>query len=325
MYRYLLNISYIGTNFRGIQKIINKSAGGCGDNQTIQGCVELAMQKLHPTNEIDTKLSSRTDSGVHALHSTLHVDLESRNSEPFDPLKITGILNKQFNKKDLPIRVLSTQKVPNTFHCRYNALGRSYLYRFAVAKHRMDDIGKLKNANFNSFIPVEELSRCYFLQNCNFDIERLRAGSRMLLGVHNFRTFASISRQHSPSRDNPRFTLRKIDEINVKSGKTTAIDSNADLAESLYDYWEIEFKARSFLYKQVRRMVGALFALATGRIDERCIYEMLTIPSKNSWDPRVLLAPPFGLYLCRVHYNENDFVAVPQQVEENEFSATAAK
>lgn len=50
---------------------------------------------------------------------------------------------------------------------------------------------------------------------------------------------------------------------------------------------------------------------------------MLTIPSKNSWDHRILLSPPFGLYLCRVHYDEND-LKLPTKASENEFP-TAVK
>ncbi|XP_036338197.1 tRNA pseudouridine synthase-like 1 isoform X2 [Rhagoletis pomonella] len=324
MNRFLLNISYIGTNFRGIQKTFNKADEARVDTKTIQGCIELGLRALHPINEIQTVLSSRTDAGVHALHSTLHVDLQRRNSEPFDPTTITCVLNSLLHKNGLPIRVLSTQQVPENFHCRYNALGRTYLYRFAVAKGSNRCANPLKNHNFYAFLPVEEIDRCFFLQNSNFDIERLRSGTRMFLGLHNFRTFMNVSRQHSPTRDHPRYTLRVIDEINVKPGKSVAIGANAEKSESLYHYWDIEFKAKSFLYKQVRRMVGALLALATGRIDERSIYEMLTIPSKNSWDNRVLLSPPYGLYLCRVHYNEKD-LELPKNTNKNELSTAASE
>lgn len=134
----------------------------------------------------------------------------------------------------------------------------------------------------------------------------MKEASRMLLGLHDFRSFMSVSRQKSNSRDHPMFTVRRIDEINITTGKSAAIGPNAQLAEQLYDYWDIEIKAKSFLYKQVRRMVGALVAVATNRINEKCLYEMLTVPSKYTWDPRILLAPAFGLYLCRVHYNEED-------------------
>jgi len=126
----------------------------------------------------------------------------------------------------------------------------------------------------------------------------------MFIGVHDFRTFMSVSRQKGPSRDHPMFTVRKVDEINIRPGRSLALVPNASLASETYNYWDIEIKAKSFLYKQVRRIVGALIALGNGRIDERCLYQMLTIPSKNSWDHRVLLAPACGLYLCRVHYRD---------------------
>lgn len=145
------------------------------------------------------------------------------------------------------------------------------------------------------------------IRNTSFDVERMRKASLMFLGRHDFRTFMSVSRQKSPSRDHPFFTLRSIDAINIKPGRCTAIGHSRELAETLYDFWDIEIHAKSFLYKQVRRIVGSLLAVATNRINEKCLYEMLTIPSKHSWDPHILLAPACGLYLMKVHYNEKDF------------------
>ncbi|XP_017028714.1 tRNA pseudouridine synthase-like 1 isoform X1 [Drosophila kikkawai] len=308
MHRYLLNISYIGTTFRGIQKTINKSEPARLDTNTIQGCLELALRVFRPANEIQTVLSSRTDAGVHALHSTVHVDLERRDGQPYDTSALTGVLNRTLDKQRLPIRVLSSRLVDDSFHCRYHATGRTYLYRIAVAKAppAADDSGKLRNRGYEAYIPVEEIDRCYFLQSQNpsFDIERVRSGARMFIGVHDFRTFMSVSRQKGPTRDHPMFTLRKIDEINILAGRSLALASNATLATETYDYWDIEIKAKSFLYKQVRRIVGTLIALGSGRINEKDIYQMLTIPSKNSWDHRIHLAPACGLYLCRVHYRE---------------------
>ncbi|XP_068142316.1 tRNA pseudouridine synthase-like 1 [Drosophila tropicalis] len=306
MHRYLLNISYIGTTFRGIQKTVNKLDQPRLDTNSVQGCLELALRVFRPTNEIQTVLSSRTDAGVHALHSTVHVDLERYDGQPYALTTLTGVLNRTLDKQRLPIRVLSTELVPDSFHCRYHAIGRTYLYRFAVARNSPVDDGKLKNRGYEAFIPVEELDRCYFLQAASFDIERLRSAARLFLGIHDFRTFMSVSRQKGPSRDHPMFTVRKIDEINIRPGHSLALNAHAKLANETYDHWEIEIKAKSFLYKQVRRIVGTLLALGTGKIDEKCIYQMLTIPSKNSWEPRILLAPACGLYLCQVHYKDRD-------------------
>lgn len=49
-------------------------------------------------------------------------------------------------------------------------------------------------------------------------------------------------------------------------------------------------------------MVGVLIAAGNGKINQRNIYEMLTVPSKYSWDHRILPAPSYGLYLSNVEY-----------------------
>lgn len=54
-------------------------------------------------------------------------------------------------------------------------------------------------------------------------------------------------------------------------------------------------------------MIGALIAVGSRRITEKDVYEMITIPSKHSWIPGLTVMPPFALYLCKVHYNEDDF------------------
>lgn len=74
----------------------------------------------------------RTDAGVHAIHTTMHVDLETYESTCYSPKVITGRLNQYFNKNNIPIRILKTYLVPNNFKCRHNAIARTYLYRLGV-------------------------------------------------------------------------------------------------------------------------------------------------------------------------------------------------
>lgn len=144
--------------FSGIQKTVNKKEEPRLDTTTVQGSIELGLKALHPVNPIVVHLSSRTDAGVHALDSTVHVDLERYDGQPFEDFKITHLLNKLFYKNELPIRVLKTTLVPDEFHCRYNAKSRSYLYRIGVAKT------PFSQKNFNAYIPIEELERCFFIQ-----------------------------------------------------------------------------------------------------------------------------------------------------------------
>lgn len=62
---------------------------------------------------------------------------------------------------------------------------------------------------------------------------------------------------------------------------------------------------------QIRRIIGALCAVAEGKIVERDIYEMLTIPSYRMWDDlaeRKLIqtAPACGLYFIGLNYRPEE-------------------
>lgn len=59
--------------------------------------------------------------------------------------------------------MLSSIIVPDTFHCRFNAKSRSYIYRIAVAKEKINPEIDVKAHYFN-YIPIEEIDRCYFIQ-----------------------------------------------------------------------------------------------------------------------------------------------------------------
>lgn len=132
---------------------------------TIQGAIELGLQKLNPINEIKLQLSSRTDAGVHALHSTVQIDLHRRNGQPYHQTVFPLALNRFFFKERLPIRVLSAQHVPDTFHCRFNARSRTYLYRLATPKANATPIELQSLLQCHTkFIPIEEIDRCYFTQ-----------------------------------------------------------------------------------------------------------------------------------------------------------------
>lgn len=51
-------------------------------------------------------------------------------------------------------------------------------------------------------------------------------------------------------------------------------------------------------------MIGTLVAVADGSINQRDVYEMLTIPSHCSWNHKVNPVPAHGLYLLNVEYPE---------------------
>lgn len=69
--------------------------------------------------------------------------------------------------------------------------------------------------------------------------------------------------------------------------------------------------------QQVRRMVGALISVAAGHISIEDIQYMLENPSKHSWNNRINVVPPYGLYLVGVEYDPLEIV-MPQEINEQD-------
>lgn len=99
----------------------------------------------------------RTDTGVHALSNTCHVDLETLGEEPFEPRFVSTFINKLLVRWDIPIRIINAFAVPDSFHCRYNAVSRTYLYKLIAIKP--DD---LTPHPLLQHIPIELNNRAWF-------------------------------------------------------------------------------------------------------------------------------------------------------------------
>lgn len=64
-------------------------------------------------------------------------------------------------------------------------------------------------------------------------------------------------------------------------------------------------------------MVGTIIAAGNGRIKQRDVYEMLTIPSKYSWRHKIQPASSCGLYLTNVEYPNEIFVSNQTTVDDS--------
>uniref|UniRef100_U3K3Q8 tRNA pseudouridine synthase n=2 Tax=Ficedula albicollis TaxID=59894 RepID=U3K3Q8_FICAL len=107
-----------------------------------------AAAKLRPSSPIKFHISSRTDSGVHALANAAHLDVPPRPGKAdFTGQQLAQGLNHHLRPE--PIRILSAQRVPSTFHARFSALSRTYIYRL------------LLGCAHHSQIPVFERDLCW--------------------------------------------------------------------------------------------------------------------------------------------------------------------
>ncbi|XP_055638119.1 tRNA pseudouridine synthase-like 1 isoform X2 [Toxorhynchites rutilus septentrionalis] len=187
---------------------------------------------------------------------------------------------------------------------RFRGIQKSIIPGSGCADDPLSIEGLLEIA-LRRFEPVNEFKIKLSSRHPKFEIDRMLRVAKQFEGYHDFRTFMSIARGNDRQMD-PSYTLRQIDHISIERSISMASVFNRELADKCYEFWDIRIKAKSFLYKQVRRMVGAWIAAAEERISERDIYEMLTIPSQNSWCDRAVVAPAYGLYLCQVEYNPTD-------------------
>jgi tRNA U38,U39,U40 pseudouridine synthase TruA len=63
-------------------------------------------------------------------------------------------------------------------------------------------------------------------------------------------------------------------------------------------------------------MVGALISVAAGRISIEDIRYMLENPSEHSWNKRIVVVPPHGLYLTDVEYDPLEMAMSQETVEQ---------
>ncbi|NXL79033.1 PUSL1 protein, partial [Leptocoma aspasia] len=190
--------------------------------------LQRAAEQLRPLAPIRFHISSRTDTGVHALANAAHLDvLRPPGKAPFTGHQLAQGLNHHLRPE--PIRILSAQRVPSTFHARFCALSRTYIYRL------------LLGCAHHSQIPVFERDLCWAPAGGPLDIAAMREAGKFLLGTHDFSTFRSLhSEFQSPVR-----TLLQL-EFQPGPGFLAHHYQHRGL-----EFWEVQVKGRAFLYRQV--------------------------------------------------------------------------
>ena len=118
--RYLLECSYKGTSFHGWQ--IQENA------ESVQGYIQQALS-LVLRQDIEIMGSSRTDTGVHASQQFAHFDV---SLALVNVDKIVYALNGILPKAIAIRRIVA---VADSFHSRFDATHRRYVYRIAQEKN----------------------------------------------------------------------------------------------------------------------------------------------------------------------------------------------
>ncbi|KAM6434575.1 tRNA pseudouridine synthase-like 1 isoform 2-T2 [Liasis olivaceus] len=272
--RYLIFFQYFGAKYSGV-----KALPPNGPSLGVENHLE-AAENLRASEPIKFVTSSRTDAGVHALCNSAHLDIQRKDGQPpFSEEVLVQVLNRHLRLE--PIRVLSACRVSSNFHARFSARARTYVYRVATGCNAYPDL------------PVFERDLCWANRHGHPNLAAMQEAATFLLGTHDFSTFRSASSE-TPMKS----PVRTLNWVEVRPARGFLSEHSQD---SNLKFWELEFVSRSFLYKQVRRMVGALVAVGQSRLQPHHVKELLAVRDLMAYPPNTI-APPDGLFLKHVEY-----------------------
>lgn len=266
MTRVALVLAYDGTSFEGWQRQDGSSA------RTVQGELEHALSRLTGA-PVGVHGASRTDSGVHARMQVAHADLVGPRSFPPDNLRyrLNGML-----AADLRVRAVVT--VPEAFHARVSATGKSYAYRLRVAP-----VADPFSSRFALHVPRA------------LDLGRMRAAARHFEGERDFAALRSLG-------SSARTTVRRVTRCAVVG----------DAPEL-----RLEVEGTGFLRHMVRALAGCLLEVGHGRREPGWVAEVLAsadrgraaanAPAHGLCLERVAHEEPFGTLILRALDAEDRF------------------
>ncbi len=309
--RYALTIEYIGTDYHGSQRQVAGTGEGVGSSLTVQDDLEQALRKLvpHVPRAPVAIFSGRTDAGVHATGSVVHVDLVrcDRNRQilaPFTEETLLRSLSHALPKRRLGI--VSAQRVPLSFHAQRSARMRTYIYRIkCLDAGRRDDRtvqGAVQRTDCchglwqYGWVSAHDEHRALCLQEA-MNVEAMREAASVLVGRHDFSAF----RGSRCTAGSPILTLDALDVI-VEHPDTL----DAMRHERGVQMISVRVRAHSFLRKQVRYLVAALLEAGSGRLEAPAEGVRCILSSGNTgWAKPVA---PHGLYLACVEYPAEAFL-----------------
>ncbi len=275
MRNILITVSYDGTAYCGWQVQTNGNTVAAELIKAIKA-VTGSTPKIYG--------SGRTDSGVHALAQTANFLTESL----IPAEKFVCALNAYLPED---IRVRSAVDVKEDFNARFNARGKSYVYRI-----------------YNSSVlsPFYQNNAWHVKQP--LDVAAMRKAGGVLVGTHDFRAFMASG---SCVKD----TVRTVYSVGIDCRQVpdAALGGifRGDRYLSSYGMAHrdggkiinINVTGSGFLYNMVRIIAGTLVYAGNGKLDTDGILRILENDGRAGGAPT---APACGLYLNEVYYSPED-------------------
>jgi tRNA pseudouridine38-40 synthase len=238
-----LLIEYDGTDFAGWARQPQQ--------RTVQGVLEAAIERVTRREAVPLTVAGRTDTGVHARGQ-----VASHDGEPAHASAINGVLPSD-------LRVIASEKAPDGFDARRDALSRTYRYRLHTRAVR-SPFERGRALHWPHRLDREALDRC----------------AQAIVGTHDFTAFTPTQTGHAL------FTR-------------TVLKAEWCPAAAEPDVLELWVEAETFMRHMVRILVGTMLEVAGGRRSQTDFDRLLTgRPRHEAGDT----AAAHGLYLESVRY-----------------------
>jgi tRNA pseudouridine38-40 synthase len=218
--RISLGVEYDGRPFCGWQSQ--------AEGSTIQDALQYALSQV-AGEQISVIAAGRTDTGVHALEQVVHFDTQVERP-------LTAWVRGTNALLPGSIAVLWAYPVPDEFHARFSAHGRSYRYL-------------LINRAVRPAIHAGKMG--WF--HAPLDIAAMQDASRHLLGKHDFSAFRAAQCQ-------ARSPVKQLHQLDIsRHGEILVFDLSAD----------------AFLHHMVRNIIGCLVYVGKGKHPPSWLSEVL--------------------------------------------------
>lgn len=255
--RLRLDLAYDGTDFHGWATQPSL--------RTVQATVESALAQVLRLDAAPVTCAGRTDTGVHARHQVVHLDLDEPVLEAVagrGAASATEALLRRLNGVLPPdVRMHRAVVAPPGFDARFSALWRRYAYRIADRPELVDPL----------------LRRSVLAWPRPLDLEAMNEAAALLVGEHDFAAFCRKREGATTVR-----TLKELSCGREESGLAVAM-----------------VRADAFCHSMVRALMGCLVAVGEGRRTPSWAGQVLRGAVR---DPGVTVIHAHGLTLEEVAY-----------------------
>jgi tRNA pseudouridine38-40 synthase len=226
MRKLKLTVQYDGTDFAGFQRQPNVATVQQTLEDAIGGCLG------HPVTSL---AASRTDAGVHALGQVVSIETEVSIPVEAVPRAFTAAL-------PLSVAVAEAQEVGLSFHPRFDARWKRYVYRIVSRPVRSPILGRY--------------AWCVPHELCE---EPMASAAEHLIGRHDFRSFCAAGTEVQDF-------VREVTRLDLRREG---------------DLLEVRIEADGFLYRMVRNIVGTLVEVGRDRMAPERVAEILAARDRS--------------------------------------------